>query len=108
MTTDYQVTPAEVSAAAASCSTTAERVQTQLEQLKKYVVSLEDSWQGIASTTFQELMRQYDVYANMLHSTLVDIASGLHGTEVNYSSAEEANLAGLRALGVDLPPVNIG
>lgn len=104
MTTDYRVTPGEVSAAAASCSNTAAEVQTRLDLLKRFVVGLEESWQGVASGTFQTLMQEYDVYANMLHSALVDIAGGLNGTEVNYSSTEQANLAGLRSLGVDLPP----
>lgn len=106
--TDYKVTPEVVSAAATSCTNTAELVHTQLGDLKSYVLSLEDVWQGTASETFQIFMQEYDVYANMLHQALTDIAGGLNGTEVNYSSSEGTNLANIDKLQAELPAARLG
>ncbi|WP_227025095.1 WXG100 family type VII secretion target [Streptomyces tsukubensis] len=104
---EYQVTPAEVSFAAASCDATATEVATQLATLRTYVVNLEASWQGVAAVTFQNLMQEYDVYSKMLHEALTDIGSGLRGNYVNYSESEQANLNSIKAIQAGLPSANL-
>jgi WXG100 family type VII secretion target len=89
---DFKVTPDVISAAAQSCNTTADDVANSLASLRSYVVGLENSWQGIAQNTFQDLMLEYDRYSQMLHQALVDIGSGLQGNYVNYTEAEAANI----------------
>jgi WXG100 family type VII secretion target len=103
-TVNYRVTPAEVSAAAVAVDSTAAEIQTQLGTLKTYVVNVESIWRGIAGNTFQALMVDYDIFANMLHNALTDIASGLRGNYVNYVESEQLNISNLQVVHATLPP----
>ncbi len=96
--TGFQAPPSEIAVAANSCTTTATNVQGQLAQLKTYVTLTEESWQGIAQDTFQELMQKYDTYSQMLVNALNDIASGLNGNKVNYVDTEIANIKSIHAI----------
>jgi WXG100 family type VII secretion target len=96
---DFQVTPEMLAAGALSCQQTAQFIDDRLSALRSYIVSLESEWQGVAKTTFDELMRNYDVYARMMHNSLTDIGSGLRGNMVNYVDAEGVNVRQLA--GVD-------
>jgi WXG100 family type VII secretion target len=99
----YRVTPEYLSAAATSTDNTAAEIDVILAQIRAYVVNLEASWQGIAQQTFQTLMAEYDVYAKMLHDSLIDIASGLRGNYVNYTESEQTNINNLKSLDATLP-----
>lgn len=88
----FKAPPEMISTAAASCDSVASDVDGQLAGLKSYIVGLEAWWQGIAQTTFQELMQEYDTYGQMLHNALTDIASGLRGNYVNYTETEQQNV----------------
>jgi WXG100 family type VII secretion target len=100
------VTPADVSQAATNCDNTAETLQSQLNSLQSYVEDLESQWHGIASNTFSDLMTDYKIYADMLESALRDIAAGLRGNYVNYSTSEETNIANLKQVNGELPGAN--
>ncbi|MFG2226229.1 WXG100 family type VII secretion target [Streptomyces sp. NPDC048644] len=104
----FKVTPAMIAQAAVSCDNTAADVEAKLQNLKSYVIQLEDSWQGIAHNTFQIYMAEYDTYAQMLHNALTDIASGLRGNEVNYKESENANLQRIHTLQSELPAARLG
>ncbi|MER6267777.1 WXG100 family type VII secretion target [Streptomyces sp. 900105755] len=106
--TDFKVTPEYISEAAASCDSKAAEIQGQLTDLKNYVTGLEDSWQGIAQTTFQALMQEYDIYSRMLHDALTDIAGGLRGNYVNYSDAEQQNINSINTIEAGLSNANLG
>ncbi|MFD9812047.1 WXG100 family type VII secretion target [Streptomyces sp. NPDC059080] len=106
-TSGFKVTPEMIAQAASSCDNTAADVETKLQNLKAYVISLEQSWQGIAHNTFQIYMAEYDTYAQMLHNALTDIASGLRGNEVNYKESEQDNLNRIRALQAELPTARL-
>ncbi|GAA4620338.1 hypothetical protein GCM10023196_003930 [Actinoallomurus vinaceus] len=99
----YQVTPEYLSNAVTSTTNTATEIDGILASIKSYVVSLEASWQGVAYSTFQTLMAEYDIYAKMLHDSLTDIASGLQGTYVNYVDSEQTNINNLHSLDASLP-----
>jgi WXG100 family type VII secretion target len=101
--TPFKVTPEYVLGAATSCDSTAGQIQTQLATLKTYVVNLEALWGGIAADKFSALMTDYDIYAQMLHNALVDIASGLRGNYVNYKDTEQQNIDNLVAVNGDIP-----
>ncbi|WP_436531103.1 WXG100 family type VII secretion target [Actinoplanes sp. HUAS TT8] len=103
----YQVTPEYLSGAATSADTTAGDIAALLDGVRSYVVSLEDSWQGIAATSFQTLMHNYDVYARMLHESLTGIASGLRGTYVNYTDVETQVDQNIQQVDLNLPPANL-
>src|SRR5262245_55470868 len=85
----YRVTPEYVHNASVDTRNTAGELRTQLAELKTYVNSLEEVWQGIAHNQFQALMAEYDIYANMLHDALEGISNGLQGNYVNYKSTEQ-------------------
>jgi WXG100 family type VII secretion target len=99
----YRVTPEYLSASATSTDNTAAEIDVILAQIRAYVVNLEASWQGVAQQTFQTLMAEYDVYAKMLHDSLIDIASGLRGNYVNYTESEQTNINNLKSLDATLP-----
>jgi WXG100 family type VII secretion target len=101
--TTFTVTPEYVLGAANSCDSTAGQIQTQLATLKSYVVSLEAMWKGIAADAFNKLMTDYDIYAQMLHNALVDIASGLRGNYVNYKDTEQQNINNIVAVNGNIP-----
>lgn len=111
-----QVTPEQISDAASACSTTAGNIESQLSQLQGFVVQMEDIWGGVAATTFQDLMANYNTYSNMLYNALMDISQGLHGTYANYTQSETANVTsinnvneslGAPKISVDLPTSNL-
>jgi WXG100 family type VII secretion target len=99
----FTVTPEYIQNAATSCDNTANEIQTQLATLRSYVVNLETVYQGVAATTFQALMTDYDIFARMLHDALVDIGSGLRGNFVNYTDTENQNLGNLVPIQGDIP-----
>jgi WXG100 family type VII secretion target len=103
---DYSVTPDDISAAAAAATNTANEIADQLAALKGYVQSFEAGWQGIAATAFQSLMNDYDVFAQMLNNALTDIASGLRGNYVNYTDAEQQNISNLQKVNGAIPGAN--
>jgi WXG100 family type VII secretion target len=102
----YHVTLETLNDAVGHTRSTADEVDTNLGLIRGIVNSLEGRWQGVAHQTFQTLMAEYDVYAKMLHDSLVDIASGLQGNYVNYSESEQANINNLRSLDATLPARN--
>jgi WXG100 family type VII secretion target len=100
---DFKVTPEYIANAAANCDATASEIQSQLATLKSYVINLESVYHGVAATTFQALMQDYDAYGRMLNNALTDIASGLRGTYVNYTDTENRNIANLMPINGDIP-----
>jgi WXG100 family type VII secretion target len=100
---DFKVTPEYVANAATSCDNTASEIQTQLATLKSYVINLEATYQGVAATTFQALMQDYDTFGRMLNNALTDIGSGLRGNYVNYTDTEQQNISNLTPIHGDIP-----
>jgi WXG100 family type VII secretion target len=103
----FTVTPEYISNAATSCDNTANEIQGQLATLRSYVVNLEAVYQGVAATTFQSLMTDYDTFAKMLNNALVDIGSGLRGNYVNYTDSENQNIANLVPIQGNIPGANL-
>jgi WXG100 family type VII secretion target len=99
------VTPQYISEAAGQCNTTADELSARLDALKRWVIDLQQRWKGVASDQFSRLMTDYDIFAKMLHNSLVDIGSGLQGNFVNYTDTENANLAGLVNVNGSIPGI---
>jgi WXG100 family type VII secretion target len=104
--TGFRVTAADIQAASTATQQTAEEVQSDLNDLRRYVQDVEATWQGVASNTFQLLMHDFDVYAAMLNQALTDIASGLSGNYVNYAGTEEQIIKGLQSVNGSIPGAN--
>jgi WXG100 family type VII secretion target len=110
---EYQVTPQYLADAAADCHTVAGEIQGELTALKTFVDGLGAIYLGLASDKFQQMMVDFQAYANNLHTSLEDIGSGLQGNFVNYVEMEQANLATVAAfddlnLPMNLAPVPTG
>lgn len=104
--TGFRVTAADIQAASTATRQTAEEVQNDLNDLRRYVQDIEATWQGVASNTFQLLMQDFDVYAAVLNQALTDIAAGLNGNYVNYASTEEEIVKGLQTVNGSIPGAN--
>jgi len=104
----FQVTPEYLSGAATSCTNTNSEVQDQLASLRAYVVGMEDCWQGIASSTFQSLMSEYETCAAALNNALTGISNGLRGTWGNYTDNEQVNATNIGNIQQGLPASNLG
>jgi WXG100 family type VII secretion target len=102
----FRVTAADIQAASAATQRTAQEVQSDLNDLRRYVQEVEATWQGVASSTFQLLMQDFDTYAAMLNQALTDIASGLSGNYLNYAGTEEQLVKGLQAVSGSIPGAN--
>ena len=103
---DFKVTPEYVANAATNCDSTANEIRAQLGTLRNYVVSIEAEYQGVAATTFQALMADYDRFGRMLNEALTDIGAGLRGNSNNYIEAESQNAANLAPLNTSVPSAN--
>jgi WXG100 family type VII secretion target len=103
-TADYWVTPADLEHAAGRTRAGAQDVSIQLDDLRSYVMRLEEHWTGSAHLQFMQLMGDWDTYAKMLNEALLDIASGMEGNKLNYEESEKANLRNLHH--VHLPNAN--
>ncbi len=100
---DFKVTPEYIASAATNCTNTASEISAQLGTLRSYVVNLEAVYHGVAATTFQSLMTDYDAFARMLHDALGNIGDGLRGTHVNYVDTETQNIANLVPINGNIP-----
>jgi WXG100 family type VII secretion target len=101
----YDVTAEYVNNAGVQCINTAEEVQTQLTQLKSYVQSLESVYVGPASSQWQALMQQWDMYAQRLHQGLTGVGQGLGVTGNNYTQVEDQAQKNVTSL--HLPAINL-
>jgi WXG100 family type VII secretion target len=104
----YRITPEEMRNMSHQTLQTAEGIQTQLNALRLFVTDLEHQWHGVASGTFNALMADWDIYAHMLHQSLVGISDGLKGNYVNYTNSEESNISNLRTVHGQLPGGPVG
>ncbi len=104
----FKVTPEYLASASAACQTTATDVSDELTTCRSYVVGLEDSWGGIASNTFQEMMQLYDACAQALNQALTDIGTGLQNNFVNYSQSEQDNITKIQNIENELSGAKLG
>lgn len=102
----YQVTAAEVRAAALSAHNIAEEVDTELNSLRTYIEDVQETWHGVASNTFGVLMTDFNAFGAMLVNALKDISSGLNGNYVNYTGTEDVNNANLKTVNGQIPGAN--
>ncbi|WP_422747575.1 WXG100 family type VII secretion target [Micromonospora sp. WMMD1219] len=101
------VTPEMLNSGAASCDATASAVQSDLADLRNYVVGLQATWHGVAARQFEQLMHDFDTFGNMLNDALTDIGSGLRTNYVNYVESETANINSLIAVNQDIPGAHL-
>ncbi|MFY1672102.1 WXG100 family type VII secretion target [Plantactinospora sp. WMMB334] len=101
----FQVTPEYISTAATDCDTAGSEIDQQLAQVRQYVVSLREEWEGVAAQNFDSVMHDFDVFGTMLHNALLNIGAGLRGTFNNYVDVEDFAAQNLVTVNNEIPGV---
>lgn len=90
---EIKVTFSALGTAQADVSTTASRVSTQLEDLKRFLAPMVATWQGQAAEDYQVKQRQWDTAAADLAAVLAQIGVALGVANDSYQQVEQANAA---------------
>jgi WXG100 family type VII secretion target len=89
--TFFTVDSERIHAANSSIQATIQRLQTEVTSLHGQLGSLEDSWQGAAASSFQELMLKWRTSADALEQSLGQIGQTLSMAATQYQEIEQAN-----------------
>lgn len=87
----FQVDSERVLAANATISQSISRLNSEVATLHSQLASLQDSWQGTAANSFQELMLRWKQSSDQLEQNLSQIGQALALAAQQYSDAEAAN-----------------
>ena len=88
-----QVTFGELENARGSIQTTWSNISRELEDLKRYLQPMVETWSGDASTAYQAQQAKWDRSANDLNQVLNQIGVALGTSNENFQAAENANKA---------------
>ena len=88
-----QVTFGELENARGSIQTTWTNISQELDDLKRYLQPLVETWSGEASTAYQAQQAQWDRSAGDLNQVLNQIGVALGTSNENFQAAERANTA---------------
>lgn len=91
MSSNIKVSFSTVSDAASDVRTTADRVNSQLEDLKAGVARVAQSWDGLAQEKYQARQQEWNTAAADLHAVLMQIASALDNAAQSYQATEQRN-----------------
>lgn len=80
-----------IHAANASIQSTISRLQQEVTTLHSQLAGLGDSWQGVAATSFQELMVRWRASSDAVEASLGQIGAALSLAAQQYSEIELAN-----------------
>ena len=89
--TTFQVDSEQVLAANASVQNTIQRLQTEVENLHSQLSSLQNSWRGSASDSFQNLALRWRTTATAVENQLGEIGQALSLAATQYSEIEHSN-----------------
>ena len=90
--TIFRVDSEQVLAANNNIQATIGKLQTEVESLHAQLQSLEGSWQGVAASSFQELVRHWRLTANTVEQQLGEVGRALATAAHQYNEIEQANL----------------
>lgn len=85
------VTFGEIANAQNSVTNTSQRINAQLDDLKRMLAPLVSRWQGQAATDYQAKQRQWDTSAADLNQVLSQIGVALGHANEGYQQVETAN-----------------
>jgi len=68
-----------------------ESLQQQMRSLMNNLEPLSASWQGTASSAFQQLMERFNQDSQKLSTALGNIANALDANSKSYAASEETN-----------------
>lgn len=87
----FSVDSERVLAANATIQATISRLQTEVSSLQAQLNGLQDSWQGQAAMSFQELITRWKVTSDQVEAQLGQIGQALAYAAQQYSEIEFAN-----------------
>lgn len=89
--TFFTVDSDRIHAANSTIQATIQRLQSEVSNLHGQLGGLQDSWQGAASSSFQELMLRWRASADALEQNLGQIGQALGMAANQYQEIEQAN-----------------
>lgn len=90
-TPEIKVTFGALDAAQGDVAATAGRINTQLEDLKRYLAPMVATWTGQAAADYQAVQQRWDTSARALNDTLTRIGTALGQANDAYRQTEQAN-----------------
>ena len=90
---EIKVTFSALAAAQTDIQATFGRIQTQLDDLKRFLAPMVATWTGQAAESYQVTQRKWDTSAADLSVVLDQIGKNLGAANANYQSTESANAA---------------
>ncbi|MBO0878555.1 MAG: WXG100 family type VII secretion target [Pseudonocardia sp.] len=85
------VTFGEIAAAQQNVASTAQRLNAQLDELKRFLAPMVATWTGQAAEDYQVKQRQWDTAATDLNQVLAQIGVALGHANEGYQQVERAN-----------------
>ncbi len=90
---EIKVTFASLGNAQTDVATTAGRMSSQLDELKRLIAPMVATWEGRAAQDYQAKQRQWDTAAADLTAVLAQIGVALGTANDSYYQVEQANAA---------------
>lgn len=89
--TQFSVDSERVLAANSTIQATISRLQSEVSSLQAQLTSLQDSWQGQAAMSFQELILRWRGTSDQVEAQLGQIGQALAYAAQQYAEIEHAN-----------------
>lgn len=89
--TQFLVDPNRIHDGNAQIQATIARLQQEITALQAQLLAMQDSWQGLASNSFQELFQRWKVTSDLVESQLGQLGQALAMAANQYSETESAN-----------------
>ncbi len=89
--TQFSVDAAQVLAANSNIQSTIGRLRGEIDNLHAQLQGLQNSWQGVAANSFQELVSRWRVTESTVSDQLGQIGQALAHAATQYSDVESAN-----------------
>jgi WXG100 family type VII secretion target len=102
-TSNWLVTPDDLLQASVHVNSQAEDINSQIQSLGNYAQGLSQYWTGPAQKVFEDLMIEYNGYAQSLRSVLDNVSLGLKQNYFNYAHTEQTNLNSIRQIQLPSP-----
>ena len=87
----FSVDSERVMAANGTIQATIGRLKSEVDTLHTQLIALQDSWQGQASTSFQELVVRWRTTSDSVDAQLAELGSALAYAAQQDSEIEQAN-----------------
>lgn len=87
----FSVDSERVLAANTTIQSTITRLQSEVETLHAQLIALQDSWQGQAATSFQELVIRWRTTSDAVDAQLGELGAALAFAATQYAEIESAN-----------------